>query len=112
MLKVHAAEWVTEQAFKSYANAHGLRGYMLTSSWADAAALAQAHGGHAFTEHSGEGDSLFYQRGPGVVDVLGYMVLLPVDLPGDRDEKTGACRVWWPGSPGDNRLPGKSSDEK
>src|SRR5688572_14878356 len=95
---VDPSEWVGEQEFKRYANRHGLRAYQVVDSWRIADGLAKLHGGQAYTEHSGEGSSVFYQRGPGMVDVLGFMVLLPVDL-GGYYEPAKASRIYWRGAP-------------
>jgi hypothetical protein len=104
---VDPAEWVTEREFRRFADRRRLRAYQVYDSWQKAQAMVDQHKGTAWTEHSGEGGSVFYQRGPGGVDVLGFVVLVPVDL-GDRWEPAGASRVYWPGSPEWKRFAARS----
>jgi hypothetical protein len=86
--------WIPERDFVRYVQ--GKFVYQFTGSFREAKELVEREGaGEAWTEHSGEANSLFYQLGPGFVDVLGYLAVLPKEATGHA----GARIYWGPKAP-------------
>lgn len=82
-------EWVSARRFDAYVRR--VKGQVQSfDSWGQAAKHAAKHGGTAWTvHHADEGDSTFYQRGPGFVNVLNFCSVVPKKMrPTDDDPST------------------------